>query len=112
MFLRDVRPVELDPPQTELAFAAAYWRSLHLIDALLADPMVQIHPANDAERFEAMRGNGRFSRLYKPYRNLKDRYAEAMYQGREFTAYDFSDDVFEDAESIRKIVERVLGLAP
>lgn len=96
--------------QIEIAIAVCYWRSLHYIDAILADRFVNVHPPNDAERFEAMRKDAKFKKFFQPYRNLKDRAAEAMYQARVFTSIDFEDDFFADAEEIRKAAERILGI--
>jgi hypothetical protein len=111
VFIDKVDPISLPTPQVELAFAAAYWSSLHYLDAVLAHENVNVHPANDGERFEAMRADGKLMKLFRPYRNVKDRYNEALYQGRVFTKLDFSEDIKVDADEIMKATRRMLGLS-
>lgn len=105
-FLDRERPHLMTPPQIELAIAAAYYRSLHYIDAWLA--IADLHPANDGERFAEMRDRD-LRGVFPQYRNVKDRYNEALYQARKFTVYDLTEDILDSARGIRDIMSRKLG---
>ena len=103
-FFEESDPLTLPGKPLELAIAAAYWSSLHYIDAILANPDLDLHPAHDAERLYSIRAAGAgLKTYYRDYRELKTCYEDSIYRAVERTPDDLRLDI---RPTFARIVER------